>query len=535
MKLNRLGLYLRTIRFLRFRQIFYRLWYFIRAYFPFKERRFNSAPGFQFLIFQQTPGAPPNVSFSDGVFSALNIQHKFEDKVDWNLSEYGKLWTYNLNYFEFLHSESLPWKEGLRLLNLYGQNYYSLKEGLEPYPTSLRIINCIRFLSIHRIKDDKINFWLYKDLLRLQDNLEYHLLGNHLLENAFALLMGGFYFKERKLLALSSKLLFKELQEQVLKDGMHFERSAMYHSIILYRVLEAKDLLLHNGGSPSLNKLDLLLEDVAGRMISWLKYFVESNRLLGFNDSTGQIAQKPSYLFFYSEKLKIAQPKCHGPLDSGFRRMEFKDIKIFINAGSIGPSYQPGHAHADSLSFEIVKNGKPIVVDTGISTYENNDRRQSERSTFAHNTISINKLNSSEVWGGFRVASRASVEVLHDKTQKIMAQHNGYKLLNIVHQREWLCDEINGSLSISDFIQHLKSKRRVQVNSYSCLHFAPDVIPKLKNDNLYVEGLIFSLTGYKSIELIEYQFAMGFNKRVKAIKLVGIVEDYSQIKIYYEN
>ena len=46
--------------------------------------------------------------------------------------------------------------------------------------------------------------------------------------------------------------------------------------------------------------------------------------------------------------------------------------------GSIGPSYQPGHAHADELNFELFYKGSPIIVDTGVSTYEKNERRLRE-------------------------------------------------------------------------------------------------------------------------------------------------------------
>ncbi len=37
-------------------------------------------------------------------FKFLNIEHTF-DKIDWNYDGWGKLWTYNLNYFDFLLQE----------------------------------------------------------------------------------------------------------------------------------------------------------------------------------------------------------------------------------------------------------------------------------------------------------------------------------------------------------------------------------------------------------------------------------------------
>ena len=75
-----------------------------------------------------------------------------------------------------------------------------LKDGKEPYPISLRGINWIKFLSKHNISDQAIDTALYSEYLVLMDNLEYHLLGNHLLENGFSLYVGGCYFKDEKLI-----------------------------------------------------------------------------------------------------------------------------------------------------------------------------------------------------------------------------------------------------------------------------------------------------------------------------------------------
>src|SRR5690606_19561897 len=98
--------------------------------------------------------------------------------------------------------------------------------------------------------------------------------------------------------------------------------------------------------------------------------------------------------------------------DSGYRKFNEADFEILMDVGQIAPVYQPGHSHADSLQFLLNFKGKPVIVDTGISTYEKNERRQLERSTASHNTVTINRDNSSNVWGGFRVAERAMVEVL---------------------------------------------------------------------------------------------------------------------------
>ena len=126
-------------------------------------------------------------------FEILNIEKKFESigSINWNFLGNGKLWCYNLNYFEFLLQKGLDCDLGIDLILSYIKNQSVLKDGLESYPISLRNINWIKFLTTHRIKNSKIDSFTYSCYLHLLKNLEYHLLGNHLLENAFSLFIGS--------------------------------------------------------------------------------------------------------------------------------------------------------------------------------------------------------------------------------------------------------------------------------------------------------------------------------------------------------
>ena len=75
--------------------------------------------------------------------------------------------------------------------------------------------------------------------------------------------------------------------------------------------------------------------------------------------------------------------------------MKAGNFSLFANVGSIGPSYQPAHAHSDELSFELFYSDS-IIVDTGISTYEKDDTNAKERSSFSHNCVSLNNENLSD-------------------------------------------------------------------------------------------------------------------------------------------
>jgi uncharacterized heparinase superfamily protein len=124
--------------------------------------------------------------------------------------------------------------------------------------------------------------------------------------------------------------------------------------------------------------------------------------------------------------------------------VEKKDLVAILDVASIGPDYIPGHGHADVLSFELSLFGKRVIVNSGTSIYGVSSERHNQRSTLSHSTVVIDEKNSSEVWGGFRVARRANV--LNVKTKQsdndieVSACHDGYKRLKgkPIHNREWI-------------------------------------------------------------------------------------------------
>jgi hypothetical protein len=69
-------------------------------------------------------------------------------------------------------------------------------------------------------------------------------------------------------------------------------------------------------------------------------------------------------------------------------------------------------------------------VDPGTHSYDHDDRRRYDRSTAAHNTVTVDNQSSSEVWHIFRVGRRAyPVHVSADFADggcSAVASHNGY-------------------------------------------------------------------------------------------------------------
>ena len=395
--------YYYTLRHLKPIQIRYQIYYRLR-------KKWRTHYKIKYHLSSQKDGYPLNftqwidktISFQNNTFTFLNQTKTFSNSgINWNEKQYGLLWAYNLNYMDYLLQHGLKKKEGIKLIKDFINNLPSNGTGLDAYPISLRGINWIKFLSKNRIKDQETNHSLYAQYKILADNIEYHLLGNHLLENGFSLLFGAFYFKDFNLYKKAKQILENELVEQILEDGGHFELSPMYHRIILDRLLDSINLLQNNERFENQEQLLTLFHEKARKMLGWLWYMTFQNGdTPHFNDSANGIAPSASKLFEYAIHLNIKHKSSNIKLsDSGYRRYTGNNYECIVDAGPVGSDYIPGHAHADMLSFVLYVDGEPLIIDPGISTYEKNDQRQLERSTVFHNTVVIDEKNQSDVWG----------------------------------------------------------------------------------------------------------------------------------------
>jgi Heparinase II/III-like protein/Heparinase II/III N-terminus len=524
-------LYFHTIIHLRPIQIYYRIFYKIRAIF----RTIISFKYPQFIPTQSYPitlktSIPSNQSYflEENRFQFLSQSQVFElNQIHWNDEQtYGKLWAYNLNYFDFLNQQDITKSEGLALFQAYIQAYPNLKTGLEPYPTSLRGINWIKFLSKNQIQDPKIDGFLMAQFARLSDNLEYHLMGNHLLENAFSLLFGGFYFKSKVFLGLANKIIQEELPEQILADGGHFERSPMYHQIILFRVLDCLNLVRNNDDFADYD-FDKILTFYAQKMLNFLQNITFKNGNIPLvNDAANNIAPTTKQLLEYANRLNI-RPKYDKLSESGYLKFENSTFELFIDVGDIAPDYQPAHAHCDTLSFILYINEKPFIIDAGTSTYQNNEIRQSERSTAAHNTVQIGNFEQSEMWSSFRVGRRAKAKVLSENKQEIIASHDGYKRrLGITHERTYKIE--NQRVTIQDMI--IGETNHPQ-KAY--LHFHPDVDIAIVGNSIKTNLGEITFENVIEIKQNEYLFCEQFNQRKPAIMLTLRFQKYLTTIINY--
>lgn len=500
--LNSFLKYYHTLKYLKPIQVYYQLKYRGRKAIGYKSK----TPNVKFFpkAFQWDNVIKPKILWN-GIsnFTFLNLSRSYDELINWNDASHGKLWTYNLNYFEFLLQSNISKEKGLRIISNYINNYFNLIDGKEPYPTSLRLINWIKFINQYEIDNDSIVQIIGQDAYRLLDNLEFHLLANHLLENGFALLFAGIYLQDDKVIKKGRQIISSQLEEQILNDGAHYELSAMYHQLMLHRVLDSVQLLRASSREKSLLEL---LESTAAKMLAWLNAVTfDDGSIPLVNDAAQCVNASTAELADYAQRLNIDTPTIQLK-ESGYRKITKTKYELFLDVGDIKPTYQPGHAHADTFSYLICSDEKPFVVEAGTSTYENNIRRKYERSTAAHNAVELKGVSSSKVWSSFRVAQRAKVNIIDESSSKISARHNGY---NIFVSRDWNYQET--FLEINDTLE------TPALEAISYIHFHPEILIMSSSSNTLVtnRGEI-NCSGHSHMEISDYGYSDEFNKEVSA-------------------
>ena len=415
-------------------------------------------------------------------FKFLNHEEHFNGEIEWNRSSVSKLWLYNLHYFDYLQQPGISLENGFAMIQEWiARNPPFLGNGWEPYTLSLRIVNWIKFLGgedlVMRNYPD-ITDSIYLQARTLRRVLEYHLLANHLFKNGVALFFAGNAFEGKEAVEWCTKgkeILISQLKEQILQDGGHYERSPMYHAIILEDVLDCLNLQI------SIKQQDELFisyfRQTVEKMLGFMAAIVhEDGSLPRFNDTAEGIASSLEQLKLYAARLGVCIKSENGPSDViekpyfGLYTILKGNWRCIIDAGPIGPDYQPGHAHCDTLSFELSYNGKLFAVNAGTYMYAGPERNLF-RSTRSHNTLEIDGREQHEIWSTFRVARRGyprNVSITQDQdVVRFRGQHTGYERLpgRPYHQRMVQLEE-SGMIVFDEVI----SKHKHRVNSYVHLH-----------------------------------------------------------------
>ena len=429
---------------------------------------------------------------AEGRFEFLNREASLGDPIDWLPATETQLWLYNLHYFDYVLSlaaqyERDPSSQTYELFRRLVSQWIRACPVATPvawdsYPVSLRITNWIKAFTVFEsaIRADEIFAEellgsLYAQASFLEDNLEYHLLGNHLIENGRALLFAGLFFQEKKAPRWRRKgesILWDGLREQFVDDGGHYERSPMYHQLMLAVYLEVVSILETQG-----HPVPADVEDRLRTMETWLATVLHPDGNIPLlNDAALTTAGDPVELLGGvaggSGGLGILPSSGYFT----FRGNSKRDFLIF-DCGPLGPDFQNGHGHCDAMSYELSVDGKRMIVDSGADDYYGDLAwRSYYRSTRAHNTVVVDGEEQSEIWSRFRVARRARpMDVRWSDDGRGLAyacgSHSGYRRLKggVVHRR-WVCWVDERFWIVCDQITG-RGKHEVE----SLIHFHPDV------------------------------------------------------------
>lgn len=527
-------LYFNTIRYLRPGQILNRV-----------QRRlvrpslvFSPAPKLRRLVDDFVSPISTGASLvEEGVFRFLNVQRSCTREEDWNDESVAKLWTYNLHYFDDLNADGaqnrVDWHKRL-IRRWIEENRPPSGIGWEPYPSSRRIVNWIKWAWRGNDLDTDGDNSLATQVRWLEKNLERHLLGNHLLANAKALVFAGLYFDGPEAdgwFRKGRRILEREMREQILEDGAHFELTPMYHAAVLEDVLDIVNVLRAFGSAVPPEWFKCI-----SRMRVWLLALTHPDGGIAFfNDSAFGISPAAGEIDAYSHRLRLPYeglPEGNLVLlrSSGYARCMMGRSVLLCDCAAIGPDYLPGHAHADSLSFEFSRGMQRVFVNSGTSVYGEGAERQRQRGTAAHNTVVVDGHDSSEMWAGFRVARRAHTVLLRSSVEDcvvIEAKHDGYRRFGggISHFRKWVLSA--AGLEIVDKISG--GATRVVVH----FHLHPAVRAEAGMDGVVTlvipdEGMLrMSFNGSKSVVIVPGTWHPEFGVAVKNMRIEVLVEEQS--------
>ncbi len=499
--LDRLGLTLRTVRYLRPEQAVARGRFIaeravVRARPGLLERRYgeqlaaierDTREGGSLWQWPPAPFDPAARADLDqarrvmqGRFVFLNQPRKLHEPVDWQPRDTSRLWRFHLHSFGYAVDLAAAARRGEqsayeRLRSLVEQwlacHPTDERDAWHPFVVSNRLVAWQVARDLLRPElvgdpsfDGRLRSALLKQAAFLSEHLETDVGGNHLLKNLVALLLVGCAFEGSAPAAWRDRaggLLDRELRRQVLADGGHYERSPMYHLLVLADLFVA----LRASGRRELPVSVSIAAAVRHmqRFASTLRH--PDGEIPLFNDAVIGEAPPPAALLGPS-----TEAAADDLVESGYFLLPLADPSpggvLIADCGAPGPDDLPAHVHADALSFELSVGHRRVIVDGGVLNYEPGAMRDYFRGTAAHNTVQVGGAHQSEVWGTFRVGERARVRLEHwaadGERRRLVGSHDGYARRGVRHVRE-ICAEPGSGWRVQDTLfgrgEHVAASR----------------------------------------------------------------------------
>lgn len=305
-----------------------------------------------------------------------------------------------------------------------------LRSAWAPWVVSRRIQHLLRYLGWVREGDQGstkeemerlIAREIYKNSLFLRNHIEWDVDGNHLIENGTSLVMAGLALEPERAdwVRYGINLLEQQMQSQTLADGCHYERSPMYHIIVLTRMLTVCDLLARFDRS-----VPNQIRTTTQQATDFLKYISHADGSIPLlNDSVHGEALTARECLRYASKVGFT-PQSKGlktanlaavSNSSGYTWFENDVGKLLVDGGPVGPPHLPGHSHSDTLSILLWGEDTQVLTDTGTFGYIADEKRNYARGVRGHNTVQVGNTEPIEVGGKYLMGPRSNPEVRVEK------------------------------------------------------------------------------------------------------------------------
>jgi len=242
--------------------------------------------------------------------------------------------------------------------------------------------------------------------------------GNHLLFEAQRLLYAGILFPEFKDAPAWRKstidVLNKQMDIQILDDGMQYELDPKYHMAMIYTFCQALTIAEINGYQAefpqkykeTIEKMiagyyGVLLPDLSLPMFSDTHEMTGSNAIGNLKNFGKVFPNNQQIRFFVTQGKEGIAPQS---TSIAMKTSGFYSFRSSWDHNAIGMVYKGGpggdwhwHCQLDNGTFNVMVKGRNFFPDTGSYSYAGDDEvmkmRNWFRQTKVHNTLTLNDTN----------------------------------------------------------------------------------------------------------------------------------------------
>ncbi|HZK28171.1 MAG TPA: alginate lyase family protein, partial [Thermoclostridium sp.] len=383
---------------------------------------------------------------------------------------------------------------------------------------------------------------------------------NWLTMEASALMQLGILFPEMEnsstWFETGYRRVMHELKYSFDNDGVHMERTPIYHLVASIAFLQAWEVCVKNNipvppyGFPTLEKsaefiMKLVKPDFSTPMIGDadrndlkarksdtspyegmnLSFFPDDlNELRAYFRKMYDLTNREDFLYFATEGKEGTSPEQlnYAMKEQGIYVMrtgwEEDDSYFHVHGIQLERGERSTHSHNDQLHFELQIKGEDILIDSGRYIYNSScwkDWRHYFLSAAAHNTVYIDDHEMGTVMDSFRI--RGARTYCHNFKQTedysiIDLSHNGYVFTDdpIFHRRRVI--RLDGDIYIIDDQLTGLGKQEHDIRLY--FNFAPGELVNTSENNYQ----------YTTSSGKEYNYFSLLNDEVTSVFLEGSEE-----------